>query len=120
MLLFFVINFGRFLSFVAHVQVLIADNFGIFTLFQALIEDNFVIFNPLRKNKHHPGLEPVWRIQNVLMRIRIHSTFFSKREKKLFFFQIFIVFFYINLHNLSCVIFSVAMREEGLGVRDKV
>ena len=89
MLLFFVINFGRFLSFVAHVQVLIADNFGIFTLFQALIEDNFVIFNPLRKNKHHPGLEPVWRIQNVLMRIRIHSTFFSKREK---------TFFLPNLH----------------------
>ena len=40
------------------------------------------------------------------------------RERK--FVQIFIFFFSIILQNLFCVIFSVTMREEGLGVRDKV
>ena len=43
MTLLFVINFGRFLSFVAHFQALIADNFGILALFQVLIKDSFVI-----------------------------------------------------------------------------
>ena len=43
MTLLFVINFGRFLSFVAHFQALIADNFGILALFQMLIKDSFVI-----------------------------------------------------------------------------
>ena len=37
-----------------------------------------------------------------------------------FFFQIFIFFFSIILQNFSCVIFSVTLREEGLGERDKM
>ena len=37
--------------------MLIADSFGILALFQALIADNFGIFNTLEKNKHTPGLE---------------------------------------------------------------
>ena len=37
-----------------------------------------------------------------------------------FFFQIFIFFFFIILQNFSCVIFSVTLREEGLGERDKM
>ena len=70
--------------------------------------------------------KPVWRIQNVLMRIRIPlfelmririQTFFSYGEN---FFSNLHFFFSIILQNLSCVIFSVTMREEGLGFRDKV
>ena len=41
-------------------QVLIAVNFGalaVLALFQALLDDNFGIFNTLGKNKYHPGLE---------------------------------------------------------------
>ena len=60
------------MSFVAHFQWLITDSFGILALlkvlfeetfgilalFQALNVNNFGIFNTIRKNKHHPGLEP--------------------------------------------------------------
>ena len=53
----------------------------------------------------------------TLMRIRIRI--FSAREIQKVFFQIFNYFFQI-LQNFSCVIFSVTMREEGRGVRDKV
>ena len=72
------------MSFVAHFQALITENFGILALFQVLIADsfgilallqvlisenicilalfqafNFGIFNTLGKNKHHPGLKPM-------------------------------------------------------------
>ena len=40
-------------------QVLIAETFGILAHFQALIAENFGIFNTLGKNKHHPGLKPM-------------------------------------------------------------
>ena len=43
----------------ALLQVLIAENFGILPLFQKLFADNFGIFNTLGKNKHHPGLKPM-------------------------------------------------------------
>ena len=43
----------------ALLQVLIAENLDILALFQALIEDNFGIFNTIGKNKHHPGFEPM-------------------------------------------------------------
>ena len=33
------------------------DNFGISAHIQALIADNFGIFNTIGKNKHHPDLE---------------------------------------------------------------
>ena len=43
----------------ALLNLLVAENFGILALFQALIVDNFCIFNTLGKNKHRPGLEPM-------------------------------------------------------------
>ena len=44
---------------------------------------------------------------------------FVARERKKMFFQIFIFFFSIILQNLSGVIYSVTMREEGQGVSDE-
>ena len=43
---------------------------------------------------------------------------FVKLRREIF--SILYFFFSTILKNLSCVIFSVTMREEGLGVRDKV
>ena len=48
-------NFDIFST--VHFQVSIEDNFGILAYVQALIADNFGIFNTLGKNKHHPGLK---------------------------------------------------------------
>ena len=46
--------------------------------------------------------------------------FFKARERKLFLSPDLNFFFSIILQNFSCIIFSVTMREEGRGVRDKV
>ena len=58
----------------------------------------------------------VWRIQIVLMRIRI-PLFMLIRIR--IFLQNLQQFFAKILQNLSCVIFSVTMWEEWRGVRDK-
>ena len=50
-----VLNADSF-GILALLRVLIAENFGMVALFQALIGDNFGIFNTLGKNNHHPGL----------------------------------------------------------------
>ena len=47
------------LGILAFRQVLISENFGILALFRALIADNLVFFNTLGKNKLHPRLEPM-------------------------------------------------------------
>ena len=84
------------------------------------------ILNHIRTAPRYFG--SVWRIQNVFMRIpiplfmlmwiRIRIQNFSARKEKKIFFKSSLIFFNI-LPNLSCVIFSVTMREEGSGVRDE-
>ena len=79
----------------------------------------------LQMSKYH-ALEALWRIQNVLMRIQIRIPLFKLMRIRSWIqnfvrpiFKIFIFFLSIILQNLSFVIFSVTLREEGLGVRDE-
>ena len=81
-----------------------------------------------RLKDHLLYCRPVWRIQNVLMRIRIRIPLFKLMRIRIQNFvsygkkQISNLLFFcsIILQNLSCVIFAVTMREEGLGVIVKV
>ena len=69
------VNCGQYWYFGA------ADSFGILALLQALIVDNFGVFNTLGKNKHHPVFEPMTSHQFSLLATNSLRLLFIKRDK---------------------------------------